>query len=224
MRKLFSVLILSLVMIFAVSFPIFGAETEMIDMDKEMISTHPNEVFDMVNDSFKGMVLRLENEAGPMVGIGIAVNFSEEEEEGMTIAMVYMNTPAEIAGMQEGDKIIAINGKTFSSFGEFRQEIQSSSVPMRILKIDLIRDHTKMTVITKARILRGDRTNEAQALLEKVKKEGNSLFAKVRSATDLVASNSDDKQFMMHRDNAISDFLDWYFESYKAVNDLLSIE
>lgn len=222
MRKLFSVLVLSLVMIFAISFPVFSAEAEM--MDREIISAHPNEVFDMVNDSFKDMVLRLENEAGPMVGIGIAVNFSEEKEWGMAVARVYMNTPAEIAGMQEGDKIIAINGKTFSSFGEFRQEIQSSSVPMRILRIDFIRDHTKMTVITKARILRGDRTNEAQALLEKVKKEGNSLLMRARAATDLVASNSDNKRFTMDADNAISDFWDWYFESYKAVDNLLSIE
>lgn len=228
MRKLFSVLVFSLVMIFSVSFPVFSAEIGIIKIDMEMldaeiISAYPSAIKFMINDSFDDMVLRLKNETGPMVGIGIAVQFNEQEIE---IVKVYKDTPAEIVGMREGDKITAINGKIFSSSEEFVKEIRSSSVPMRILKIDFIRGNTEMTVNTKARILRDDKTSEAQVLSDKIKKEGNPFLMKAQAAIDLVSSNpsSDNKQFAVDAQNVISSFWNWYLESYKAVDDLFSIK
>jgi regulator of sigma E protease len=45
----------------------------------------------------------------------------------MTIDQVADNSPAQMAGIQPGDTILAINGQTITSFDEFRKDIQLNS-------------------------------------------------------------------------------------------------
>ena len=219
MRKLFLVSVLSLVMIFlGVGF--IGAA----EMDKEVAPGDFETVFDELDMGFENLISVLENDAGPVIGIGISVQFDEQIE----IVKVYKNTPAEIVGMQEGDKIISVNGKTFYSYIEFKKEVVASAVPVRILKIEFMRGNEKMTVRTKARIIREDKTNEANLLIEKVKKEGNALLLHTRLAID--AANSGlpgqkmNEQTVKDANNTISNFLSWYSESHESIKNLLSIK
>ena len=48
--------------------------------------------------------------SGQFVGIGVQV--AEGDEGGITISNVFPNTPAEEAGLQRGDHIVAVDGKT----------------------------------------------------------------------------------------------------------------
>ncbi|MEG1525139.1 MAG: S41 family peptidase [Clostridia bacterium] len=54
----------------------------------------------------------LQVDAGDYVGIGISV--ANPDENGSTIIDVYANSPAEQAGVQKGDQIVEVNGKSIA--------------------------------------------------------------------------------------------------------------
>ena len=57
-----------------------------------------------------------EDMSGKFGGIGVVIEY-DHENESIMVSSVYLDSPAEIAGIQAGDYIHAVNGKTVSEIG-----------------------------------------------------------------------------------------------------------
>ncbi|MBI2591219.1 MAG: PDZ domain-containing protein [Candidatus Brennerbacteria bacterium] len=208
---------LAMVLILGMAFfiPAFGADME----------TTAGDLNTSMRAGFDSLALMIKDQAGPFIGIGVALQFDEESNQ-FEIMEVLTNTPAEIAGMQKGDKITTINGKTFLSQEELAKEIRASAVPGRKLKIELIRDNSNMIIESKARVLREDKTYEAQALLERVEKEGTKILQEADLAMDLAiassSNNEDGKKLISDANEKINNFWEWYLGIRKKVDDLFT--
>ena len=65
--------------------------------------------------------------------------------KGVLVSGVEEDAPAELAGIEEGDVITAINGKTVSSASELRAEVRSVE-PGKTARVDVVRDGKKQTI------------------------------------------------------------------------------
>lgn len=58
-----------------------------------------------------------EGNANAYVGIGVTIQLTNEDDEGFTIVSVTHNSPAEAAGLQNGDMIVAVEGENAVEMG-----------------------------------------------------------------------------------------------------------
>lgn len=59
----------------------------------------------------------LESNANAYVGIGVTIQLANEDDAGFTIVSVTHNSPAEAAGLQNGDMIVAVEGENAVEMG-----------------------------------------------------------------------------------------------------------
>ncbi|NES17721.1 MAG: PDZ domain-containing protein [Symploca sp. SIO3E6] len=72
-------------------------------------------------------------------------DFRLEDSEGVLIAQVVPNSPADRAGLQEGDLITKIEGKSISEVGELQKSVQNSQVGGN-LQLELRRDRQDIQI------------------------------------------------------------------------------
>jgi serine protease Do len=75
----------------------------------------------------------------------LAQSFGLDEASGILIADVTNNSPAEKAGLEQGDVIIALNGRPTKSVGDFRNEI-ASNAPGTTVSLTLLRGGDERTI------------------------------------------------------------------------------
>lgn len=59
----------------------------------------------------------MESNANAYVGIGVTIQLTNEDDPGFTIVSVNHNSPAEAAGLQNGDMIVAVEGENAVEMG-----------------------------------------------------------------------------------------------------------
>ncbi len=70
----------------------------------------------------------------------------EESETGVLVAQVEKNTPAEKAGLEEGDIIVSFNSKTVKNVNDFRITVAKTPIEKNI-EIVIIRDKKKKSIM-----------------------------------------------------------------------------
>jgi len=80
----------------------------------------------------------IKDEEGEYVGIGVVVN-TDTEDNLLTVAQVYSNSPARDAGMQIGDKIMAVDGEDVTTLDymvvvDMVRGIEGTQVTLTILR------------------------------------------------------------------------------------------
>ncbi|MGQ9499550.1 MAG: DegQ family serine endoprotease [Dissulfurimicrobium sp.] len=75
----------------------------------------------------------------------LAKSFGLKEKEGVLVAQVSKGSPAEKAGLKEGDIILQLNGIKIVDAGELRNKI-ALTAPGTVVKLDIMRNGKKMPV------------------------------------------------------------------------------
>ena len=88
----------------------------------------------------------------------LAKSFGHDDAQGVLIAQVIKNTPAEKAGVHEGDIVTKVNGKSVSDQNDLMNTI-ASMAPGETAKLSMFRDGQPMTID----VTLGQRTIEALA-------------------------------------------------------------
>jgi serine protease Do len=111
--------------------------------------------FAIPSDSALPIMEQLEAEGEitrPMIGISTAalyqvppeyryeINLPDDIEGGMVVANVETGSPADVAGLQQFDVIININGEPVTSIMELRQSLYSDSALGETIEIEYVRD------------------------------------------------------------------------------------
>lgn len=78
----------------------------------------------------------------------IQLEYNINTSTGLLVARTFMGSPAEVAGIQQGDVIKRWNGKSIISHNEFKQLIQSSRLHERV-QLSIDRQNKPMLVYVK---------------------------------------------------------------------------
>jgi serine protease Do len=97
---------------------------------------------DFVNEGFFGLPRRLGVSVVPLSD-QLATYFGVKE--GVLVSEVESSTPAATAGIQAGDVITAVNGRTVSSSGDLAREVREAE-PGSTLEIRVMRNRKDVTV------------------------------------------------------------------------------
>ncbi|MDX9762653.1 MAG: DegQ family serine endoprotease [Desulfomonilia bacterium] len=78
----------------------------------------------------------------------LAKSFGLNDTKGVLVSQVMPDTPAEKAGMKQGDVIVSLDGKPVDTSASLRNEV-AMTVPGTAIKVGVIRDGKKMTLNVK---------------------------------------------------------------------------
>ncbi|MCK9263849.1 MAG: DegQ family serine endoprotease [Deltaproteobacteria bacterium] len=78
----------------------------------------------------------------------LAKSFGLNDTRGVLVSQVMPDTPAEKAGMKQGDVIVSLDGKPVDTSASLRNEV-AMTVPGTAIKVGVIRDGKKMTLNVK---------------------------------------------------------------------------
>jgi serine protease Do len=92
----------------------------------------------------------------------LAESFGLKSAEGILVSDVNADSPAEKAGVKQGDVILELNGRKVSNVGEFRNTV-ASNPPGTELKLLVSRDGKKIELAAKSGELSGDAESGEQA-------------------------------------------------------------
>ncbi len=101
-----------------------------------------------------------------------------EKQEGALIAEVVKESPAFLAGLQQGDIILYCNGKPIKSVSKLRNEI-AMTLPGNKITLEILRDHKKKTLCVALGSLEGE--GGAFAFFQKLGMDVESLSAEMAS-------------------------------------------
>jgi aminopeptidase YwaD len=80
------------------------------------------------------------------VTLGFMPDFASTEKPGVGVGGVTQGSPAEMAGMKKGDRIIAIDGKTVKDIYEYMTRLNQLE-PGQVITVDVIRDGEKVVLL-----------------------------------------------------------------------------
>jgi len=80
------------------------------------------------------------------VTLGIMPDFTAESNEGLPVGGVTPNRPAAKSGMQKGDIIVAMDGKSVGNIYDYMNRLKTF-IPGQIVTVDVMRDGKKMVFI-----------------------------------------------------------------------------
>lgn len=136
-----------------VGFPFFARFATTVDYQKKELSLSPRDFKqgDFIADLTKSLTEASENAGrtkvvGPAGLWGFALTKAKADDEpGVTVSEVYEGTPAAMAGVKVGDRLLTIDGRWSDSVGD-AQVAASLVKPGRKADVTLTRDGKPLTV------------------------------------------------------------------------------
>ncbi|MEM6726030.1 MAG: PDZ domain-containing protein, partial [Bacteroidota bacterium] len=104
-----------------------------------------DQIFKVLPEGDNNNVFWFENTCENKAQLGVYIE--KTEEDGVTITNIIPESAADVAGLQAGDRITQINGKTVSEIGGLTEEIQNLKVGDEV-NITFVRDGNTQTVAT----------------------------------------------------------------------------
>lgn len=95
----------------------------------------------------------VESNENAYVGIGVTIQLMEEDDEGFTIVSVTHNSPAEKAGIQNGDMMIAVEGESAVKIGMTETQKRVRGNEGTKVKLTLRRDGKDFDVTVKREVI-----------------------------------------------------------------------
>ncbi|MCK5821337.1 MAG: M20/M25/M40 family metallo-hydrolase [Bacteroidales bacterium] len=80
------------------------------------------------------------------VTLGIMPDFTDGGNDGLGVEMVTEGRPAQMAGMQKGDKIVSLNGLSVSSIQDYMMRLQTLEEG-KTITVEVIRDGEKIVLL-----------------------------------------------------------------------------
>ncbi len=118
----------------------------------------------------------------------LAESFGIDPGQGILIAQVTKNSPADKAGLREGDVIVAYNGKPINDVGSFRNLI-SLTPPGSQKPLTIVRESKKK----KLAIVIGELTNDSQVVAQDTTQNTADIGLTVQTITPQLAQQLDAK-------------------------------
>lgn len=88
----------------------------------------------------------MESNANAYVGIGVTIELTKEDDPGFTIISVTHNSPAEAAGLQIGDMIVAVEGESAAALGMTEAQHRVRGEAGTDVTITILRDGKRFDV------------------------------------------------------------------------------
>ncbi len=88
----------------------------------------------------------MESNANAYVGIGVTIELTKEDDPGFTIISVTHNSPAEAAGLQIGDMIVAVEGESAATLGMTEAQHRVRGEAGTDVTITILRDGKRFDV------------------------------------------------------------------------------
>ncbi len=137
--------------------PLFNLRGEVVGINTAIIATGQGIGFAIPVNMAKELLPQLK-EKGRVVrgwlGVGIqrvtselAKSFGLEEAKGALISQVFKGTPADRAGIRQGDIILEFDGKEIAEFGDLSRTV-ASTPPGKNVEIKVFRDGKVLTLET----------------------------------------------------------------------------
>ena len=233
-------LVVSLTLFFAADYTscTFAAEKDA-EAEKAVLVKNLKKLPDDIKKEVADVVSPLDK-AGPLVGIGIRFGPSRvaDGKQVPVVVEVIKGKPAEKVGMLKGDKILAVNGKPFTTADAFIAEIRGDGKAGRVVTFEVDRNGTKMTMAAATAVLRSDKTAEAKKMREVVEKESVAHVAAVKNATDAIVKGLEDgslsvkvfdgtnstNPLLQAYDKVMTDYDSWAVSKSKEIDKLLAVE
>lgn len=157
----------------------------LTEKDKNVALETLKDNIDLVKKKTERTLFNLRHNSGEVIGAGVRW-YRDKETMPPRVFNTIKNSPAEKAGIQKDDTLVAVNGKINLSDEDFLKEIKGDGKVGRLVVFDIIRNSKKMQVSVVTAVLRPDKTAEANKLYETIKKEVDSLITKCEAATEAV--------------------------------------
>jgi serine protease Do len=137
--------------------PLFNLRGEVVGINTAIIATGQGIGFAIPVNMAKELLPQLK-EKGRVIrgwlGVGIqrvtselAKSFGLEEAKGALISQVFKGTPADRAGIKQGDIILEFDGKEITEFGDLSRTV-ASAPPGKTVEIKVFRDGKVLTLET----------------------------------------------------------------------------
>jgi serine protease Do len=137
--------------------PLFNFWGEVVGINTAIVATGQGIGFAIPINMAKEVLSQLK-ESGRVVrgwlGVGIqrvtsklAKSFGLEEAKGALVSQVFKDTPADRAGIKQGDVILEFNGKKIEDFGDLPRTV-ASTPPGKRVTIKVFRDGNILTLET----------------------------------------------------------------------------
>ena len=134
--------------------PLFNLGGEVVGINTAIIAAGQGIGFAIPVNMAKELIPQLK-EKGRVVrgwlGVGIqrvsselAKSFGLEEPKGALVSQVFKDTPAERAGIKQGDIILEFDGKKIEDFGDLPR-VAASTPPGKTVKVEVFRDGKVLT-------------------------------------------------------------------------------
>ena len=198
------------------------------------------------------LIDRLAKESGAFVGIGIQFGGSRDGGKyAPLIKKVFKNSPAQKAGLKEGDEILGINGQQFSSPEKFVEEVRGDGKPGRKIILEILRPTEKKRITSpfdllgngervvlemSTAVLREDKIDEVKKLSQKILSELQPLLSQIKKTHTVVIKAMESGKIIFSRSEVEKDsrvlaarearenFEIWFRERSIEVRDFLKLE